>query len=193
MKEIWKHFDKENYPRYMVSNYGRVKTLDWKMPWTTRSGKKSAQLIKGRILKAAKKKNGYMSLTLYGGPKNKKDFLVHRMVAIAFIDNPEGKKCVNHKNSIRDDNRLENLEWATHSENVLHGYNHGNIKPTDHNNHGLMKTCKYSVVAAKMLFEQDLKPMVVAKMTGLDISAVYYIKRGGYPSITVGRHLDKDF
>lgn len=52
-------------------------------------------------------------------------YLVHRMVAELFIPNPEGKRCVNHKNSIRTDNRVCNLEWATHSENTKHMVSQG--------------------------------------------------------------------
>jgi len=61
----------------------------------------------------------YINLYRYG---RQRTFKVHRLVAEAFLPNPEGKKCVNHKNGDRADNSVENLEWVTHSENMSHAY-----------------------------------------------------------------------
>ncbi|ASN72850.1 hypothetical protein 3S2_7 [uncultured Caudovirales phage] len=68
-------------------------------------------------LKPRKCTNGYYSVSVKG-----KDSLIHRIVAQTFLENPENKPCVNHKNSIISDNRLENLEWCTHSENTIHSW-----------------------------------------------------------------------
>lgn len=65
--------------------------------------------------------DGYLHVQLTDKGKTK-DFLVHRLVAITHILNPENKKTVNHKNGDKHDNRLENLEWMTTSENVQHSY-----------------------------------------------------------------------
>lgn len=62
---------------------------------------------------------GYRQVKMYSNGKRKSVY-VHRLVAEFFIPNPDNKPEVNHKNGIRDDNRIENLEWVTHEENMIH-------------------------------------------------------------------------
>lgn len=71
------------------------------------------------ILKQKEDKDGYMKCTLRIEKRNKSIF-VHRIVCEAFIENPENKNQVNHKNGIKSDNNVENLEWCSASENILH-------------------------------------------------------------------------
>lgn len=85
---------------YQVSSEGRVKNAY------------------GHVLKPETAKNGYKRVTLF----DRKKFQVHRLVALAFIPNPDNKEVVNHRNGVKADNRVENLEWATWSENEKHAY-----------------------------------------------------------------------
>lgn len=72
------------------------------------------------VLKACKDGGGYLRVNLLG-----KTHKVHRLVAQAFIPNPENKSTVNHINGIKTDNRVDNLEWATRSENTRHAFDNG--------------------------------------------------------------------
>lgn len=106
-KEIWK--DISGYEGlYQVSNLGRVKRL----AGISIKGKD----IKERILTVSNHK-GYLMITLYKD-KKQKTYRIHRLVAEAFIPNPDNKPEVDHINTIRDDNRVENLRWVTKSENM---------------------------------------------------------------------------
>lgn len=80
-----------------------------------------------RYLKPYSNGKGYEMVRLINndGPK---PFKIHRLLALQFIPNTENKKFVNHKNGIKNDNRIENLEWCTHSENIKHAYLNNLIK-----------------------------------------------------------------
>lgn len=90
------------------------------------------------IMKPNLGKNGYLTVRLSKNNKGKTE-LVHRLVALSFIPNPKNNPCVNHINGIKSDNRLENLEWVTYSENNKHAID-SNLKlykkGADHPNYG---------------------------------------------------------
>lgn len=93
-------------------------------------GKKKLMMIikEDKVKSYSPNCSGYVSTSLH---KNKviKKWLVHRLIAMTFIPNPENKPFVNHINGIRHDNRVENLEWCTAAENLIHAYRFLNKKP----------------------------------------------------------------
>ena len=118
--EIWK--DIEGYDGiYQVSNLGNVRSVERIVNTPVpKSDEMFKRRVPGVLLNPTRnKQSGYMIVTLYKGSKNCKHS-VHRLVANAFIENPEHKKCVNHKDYDRTNNRLSNLEWVTHKENALY-------------------------------------------------------------------------
>ena len=128
MKEIWK--DIENYEGYyQISNLGRVKSLNRTVKRSDgRVEYRKGTLMKTRISNSNKAKNKNASdresITL-NKDGNTKYHLIHRLVAKAFIPNPENKKTVNHIDGNPLNNIVTNLEWATYSENVKHAYDNG--------------------------------------------------------------------
>lgn len=99
---------------YKVSSTGRTKREDGYM--VRADGR--VRYMKGREI-VGKLNKGYRIVSLQVNNKSK-GFSVHRLVALAFIDNPLNLPEVNHKNGIRNDNRVENLEWSSHKDNMNH-------------------------------------------------------------------------
>lgn len=112
--EIWKGI--KNYPNYEVSTLGNVRVLAHTQQTSIRSTRFTRQ-IKGRLLSLKSKRVGYPFVNLYNEDGHK-GISVHRLVAEAFIPNPENKPQVNHINNKRDDPRADNLEWVTCKENI---------------------------------------------------------------------------
>ena len=119
--EIWRNVTLSEFEHFfMVSNFGRVKNS------VSRKG-----VTNGRIL-GQKKKCGYFKVVLSTG-KERTLQRIARLVALAFIPNPDDKPEVNHINGIKTDNRSDNLRWCTQKENVIHAWNSGLSTPNTGN------------------------------------------------------------
>jgi hypothetical protein len=121
--EIWKDI-KGFEGLYQISNYGRVKRLSKKVFNKGLVHGKEYFISKEIILKNATISKGYQGVTL---TKNKKRYSkkVHRLVAEAFIPNPENKSQINHIDCNKKNNCVDNLEWNTQSENLKHAFKNG--------------------------------------------------------------------
>lgn len=126
MTEIWKPvLGWEEL--YEVSNLGQVRSLDRVVWYKGRYGNTCRRTFKGKILRPCRNQ-GYLDVVL-ACQDYTKSCQVHRLVAQAFVDNPDNKPQVNHINGVKHDNRAENLEWVTRSENIKHAVNKGLFVP----------------------------------------------------------------
>ena len=103
MSEVETFVKIEGFEKYEVSNLGKVRNMKT-----------------GKILKPILRRDGYLVLCLYGHNKQK-HLLLHRIIATAFVDNPDEKPCVNHIDENKLNNDLSNLEWCSVRENNVHG------------------------------------------------------------------------
>lgn len=144
---------------YQVSNFGRVKSFH-----------------KGeRILKPNQLEQGYLLVRLYHSGESRY-VLVHRLVAEAFIPNPGGKPEVNHINGDKTDNHVENLEWATRTENVQHAFATGLTKQNGEDN----SCAKLTNEQARFIRENPdgLTCTELARMFGVGKTTISKIQRG---------------
>ena len=140
----------EGYPNYLIYPEGRI--------WSKKG--------KGRFLKPATQKNGYRRVCL-SRDKKPKMFLVHRLVAQAFIPNPDNKPEVDHINNNPHDNRLENLRWVTKSEN---GQNQGK-RITNKSGH---KNICYDKWIDRWQFSKTINRKIYRKIFRTKIDAIVY-------------------
>lgn len=117
MKEIWKQIDE--FPDYEVSNLGNVRSVTREV-----IDAKCTRIFERKVLKPWQDIHGYYHVSLRVNGETKKRS-VHRLVAQAFIANPDNKPQVNHKDGNPKNNVVENLEWCTNAENTLHAYRTG--------------------------------------------------------------------
>ena len=170
---------------YKISDYGRVKSLTrirefiGSNQFTTF---KSKYFVDECILKI--KIDRYARVQLYKNSTEYKFYNVHQLVAQAFIPNPENKPIVDHKDNNPLNNRIDNLQWATYSENAKYGYNRGR-----------KKQCGIEHHASKLIGQYDLDGNLIktyhgsgeaSKNTGLHSATIRQACRGGYGCKTRG-------
>ena len=127
MKEIWKFV--EDSSKYQISNLGRLRNNET-----------------GEIIKPNITKDGYLFRDYKGDSGKWYVGRINRLVAMAFIPNPENKPTVNHIDGIKTNNRVDNLEWATRNEQMYHAYKLGLKKPMCGVNHPSHKLSKEDVL-----------------------------------------------
>lgn len=170
---------------YQVSNYGRVKRLGyWREYETCNQHIKftSRYYIKEHILKI--KCDRYLRVELYKSSISSQLFLIHQLVAQAFIPNPENKPIVDHKNNDTYDNRVCNLQWVTYSENAKYSWERGR-----------KKQCGIKHHASKIIGQYDLNGNLLntyygsgeaSRKTGIHSATIRQACRGGYGCKTRG-------
>lgn len=125
LEEIWKEVPGVG-GGFFASNFGRIRSIDTEVPTTgcRRPGRgegPNTRICKGRLLTCRSlSRKGYCRINLKGTI-----YLWHRIIAITFLDNPEGKPQVNHKDGDKTNNRADNLEWCTNMENRTHAVENG--------------------------------------------------------------------
>lgn len=168
MGEIWK--DVVGYEGiYEISSYGRIRSVDRISPTKCNSYKRTY----GKMLSPHPDTKGYLILQLCNGQRNaiQKPKKIHRLVAEAFIPNPEGKPQVNHKDLNKQNNHVDNLEWVTPSENVRHAIANGAKKPMYGKRPEYWRKKIHDAVitrCAKPVIQMDLEGNVMAKYESLN-------------------------
>lgn len=120
--EFWKPIP--TWEGYDASNFGRIRSRWKRAGW--RYGYKLRRDVTPIVLNCSGHKQGYRTTTLKNQGR-RKTYMVHRLVAEAFLDNPRNAPEVNHLTGVKHDNRLGNLEWATRKENQQHAWRTGLI------------------------------------------------------------------
>jgi len=157
LEEIWKDI-KDYEGIYQVSNLGRVKSIARKVKYS-RGNHSYYQYQQERLLSANQKSNGYLEYSLYKDSKRTHKY-IHRLVADAFIDNPNNLPVVNHIDEDKQNNKVDNLEWCTVSYNNTYGTRiDRKVKNTDYRKNSRkiigeknnIRIVFYSIVAAKKI------------------------------------------
>lgn len=164
-----------------ASTFGRIKSL-------TTPGRIVRKSKSTRRLKILKQKlsirTGYLYISLTDLNGNRKTYLSHRIIAQTFLPNTENKKEVNHKDTVKTNNRVGNLEWVTSAENNKHAINCG-LRPNKKGEHSDNTQLRNDQVLE--IFNSTQAPSELAKIFAVGISVIYQIKNGKNWSSVTGK------
>lgn len=170
--ETWKNI--EGFEgKYEVSNYGRVRSI-------ARMHPSKPIPIKGRIMKpffSGGRNREYLFVIIQRvNPRINKSFSIHRLVAVAFVQNPSNKAEVNHKDGNKQNNRWDNLEWCTRKENVQHSSQSGLLR---HDGvHFNAKLSLEEVRQIKIKLSKGVRQGSLAKEYNANTSTIHNISKG---------------
>ena len=159
---------------YMVSSTGIIKSVE-RTVWNSRGFYKT---VSERILKARKNKYGYLHVVLHKDNKAK-EYYIHRLVAEAFLPNPDGLSEVNHKDEDKINNCVSNLEWCSHKQNVNYGTRTKRMTESMINNPKRSKP----VIAIDKVSGTTLEfPSIneASRVTGVSLAGIIYCCKGRY-------------
>lgn len=164
MKELWKNIN-SHQGIYQVSNLGHVKRII--NGWGTKAGK----MLKSRIYN-----HGYCNVALWSNGQ-RIDRPVHRLVLEAFVGHrPPGMEC-RHLDGNKQNNRLDNLQWGTRSENQRDSIRHNTKYQPRGEQHGMTKTTAIQIKHVKQLLAKGHMAKEIAAVTGVGIYVIYDVKR----------------
>ena len=162
--EVWKPI--EGYEGlYEVSSLGQIKRF-YKGDFYTKGSY-------SKILKPCLDKKGYARISLYNSNHIRKDYKIHRLVALTFIPNPNNLPQVNHKNNIKNQNNVENLEWITNLNNMRHAWKNG----FKNNNHLNGEKSHFTKISEELV-RKIKKDYIPYKFGPRRLSQKYKIKEG---------------
>ena len=166
--EEWKNIPE--FEGYQISNIGRVRSID------RFSGNRKG-IIKGKELVQTSNKRRYLEVRLFKNNKSTAK-VIHRLVANAFIPNPESKPQVNHIDGNKLNNRVDNLEWMSNSENQKHAYSLGLQPSRAGENNSKAKLTDKDVTLLKELYNSGKSVVEVSKSTNINLSLIRQIIYG---------------
>jgi hypothetical protein len=179
MNEVWKPI--AGYEGlYEISSIGRVKSLGRTITDRGHNYRVDrVRVISGRILRQTRQSVGYLCVRLCSSDTTITTVLVHRLVAKAFLVSSIERNEVNHINGDKKDNRVCNLEWCTHAENQRHAFSTGLVSHQCGSQKGSAKLNEAKVA--------DIKRMIAAGMTNVDIAKLYGVSTAPISYIRTGK------